>query len=214
MLFTFATRRAILHAGNLGDRVTTTATTSAPRGSSGHAGEAQHARSVAATQEYSTPTDDVAYDTPDGAKEYSTEPSQDQLHGGHGSMFGFEAHGGDDMAPGNSLQLMQEATAQHSQESLAGGLVPRDPAAPGDGTHHTNIWDHECSLAANGVAAGVSPGCLAVNSVVDEVGGATADAAAAAETSFGSSRRGIRRGSRVGSLTLRGFDADETTMEM
>ena len=51
-----------------------------------------------------------------------------------------------------------------------------------------------------------------------EAAEASATSGTAAETSFGGGggrgRGGISRGSRKGSLTLRGFDADETTMEI
>ena len=104
---------------------------------------------------------------------------------------------------------------------------------------HTNVWDHEYSIAANThIAAatgsatqsvgigeegeraplqGVPGGYLSVTTVV--AGGAEATEASVAsdmtaETSFRGGGGGISRGSRKGSLTLRGFDADETTMEI
>lgn len=143
-------------------------------------------------------------------------------------------HTGPSVVPMLASGYMLECGEQH--RALAEGVVGDDADAE---THdmlstdnmkllhdgeQTNLWGHEYCFAASALVvdatagaqgkgdASTLPGSLVVNPAFEDDG---IDACAAeAGTSPPSGRRGISRGSRKGSLTLRGFDASETTMEI
>ena len=79
---------------------------------------------------------------------------------GGAAVLDFEAHDDHDLSLGDDLLKIQDARARRSQGSPVAGNLVADTAAPDAGaatataSHHTNMWDHEYTLATNTQAAG------------------------------------------------------------